>query len=66
MSKVQVTNKTMQTIPLLVRGRKENETVQILPKRSVQIDRTKLSGHEKKLERLGRVSIKAVEDIVNV
>jgi len=66
MSKVLITNKTMQTIPLLVRGRKDNETKQILPKQSVSIDRTKLSGHEKKLEKLGRVSIKVVEDIVNV
>jgi len=66
MSKVQITNKTMQTIPLLVKGRKDNETKQLLPKQSIVVDRTKLSGHEKNLERLGRVVVKAVDDIINV
>ena len=66
MAKVQITNKTLYVINLLVRGRKDNETKQLLPKQSIVIERNKLSGHEKKLEQMGRLSIKALEEVVNV
>ena len=65
MAKIKVTNKTLQVLNIL-RGRKKNATMQLVPKQSIVIDKSEMTDHIRSLVAIGAVEARNIAEILEV